>query len=439
MPTNQHLKVLILPSWYPTERYSMGGIFCQEQARALNDCERDVDVVVLFVDRAPVWEWLRSRAVGVRGEGRGMSPQPNPTPSPYSLTLFPHPSPLREENGLKVYRTQMPRLPGVWPLLYVVWATLSMWRLMRRYRFKPDILHAHVTLPAGLAGALIKQLFGIPLVVTEHTGPFSMLMRNRFATWATHQAMQSSDRVIAVSHALRDQILAYPQLRRHIDIIPNVVDTVAFKGPGVRDRESGLSVLSDPPPLVPGPWSLVPFRLLFVGEMETSIKGVDYLLGAMALLKKRGVDCRLKLVGQGRNRREYETMARRLGVADLCQFVGVVPHSEIARLMSESDLFVLPSLAETFGVVLVEAMAAGLPVVATRCGGPEEIVTPDVGELVEPSNSAALADAIADVLSRLDQFPEAILRAQAEARYGQCSVAGKLVGLYRQVVNRVRE
>src|SRR5437899_11999811 len=111
MTTNRYvstLKVVILPSWYPTERYPMGGIFCQEQARALNDCEHGVDVVVLFVDRVPVGEWLRTKKM--RAE-------------------------LRIEGRLKVYRTQMPRLPGVWPLLYVVWATLSLWRLMRRYRF----------------------------------------------------------------------------------------------------------------------------------------------------------------------------------------------------------------------------------------------------------------------------------------------------------------
>lgn len=395
MSANQTMKVLILPSWYPTERYPMGGIFCQEQARALQECQQDIDVMVLFVDRAPVSEWLRTR------KGRAT---------------------LRQEASLlKVYRTQMPRLPVIWPLLYVVWTTLSAWRLMRSYQFKPDLLHAHVALPAGLAGAAIKRLFGIPLVITEHTGPFSMLMRDRFAAWATRQAIQSANRVIAVSRALRDQIWAYPQLHRHIDIIPNVVDTSAFQ---IADRGLGIAEsVRDPKSK----------RLLFIGEMNTPIKGVDYLLGAMSLLRKRGIDCHLTLVGQGRNRREYETTARRLSVADLCQFVGVVPHSEIARLMSESDVFVLPSLAETFGVVLVEAMSAGVPVVATHCGGPDEIVTPDVGVLVETANSAALADGIEDVLSRLDQFSPASLRGEAETRYGQRSIAGKLVTLYRQV------
>jgi glycosyltransferase involved in cell wall biosynthesis len=380
------VKVLILPSWYPTERYPAGGIFCREQARALHT-SGEAEVAVLFVDRAPVGEWLRARKPRAR---------------------------LAHEDGLKVYRTQMPRLPGVWPLLYVVWAVVSYRRLTGRFGFKPDVVHAHVALPAGLAGVFIKRLAGVQLVITEHTGPFSMLMRSRFAAWATRVSLRAADRVVTVSEALRDQIWAYPQLRRLIDIIHNVVDTAAFAGPRVPREPGG------------------PYRLLSMGEMNTSIKGIDYLVGAMSLLKKRGLDCRLTLVGQGRNRREYEALSRQLGVAGLCRFMDPVPHEEIARLMLASDLYVMSSLAETFGVVLVEAMAAGLPVVATRCGGPDDIVTPDVGVLVETANSAALAEGIADVLARPDTFPEAHLRQAADERYGQNAVARRLLELYEK-------
>ncbi|MDQ3928195.1 MAG: glycosyltransferase, partial [Chloroflexota bacterium] len=305
--------MLLLPSWYPTARYPIGGVFCRTQAQALASAS-DVDVVVLFVDRAPLREWFAGRRKRAK---------------------------LRDEEGVRVYRTQMPRLPGVWPLLYVAWAYLSMRRLSRRYGFKPDVVHAHVSLPAGLAGALIKRISGVPLVITEHTSPFSLLMRNPLAALATRTALRAADRRIAVSQALRGEILAYPQLRMPIDVIPNVVDASAFSAPR---RERG-----------PGE----PYRLLFVGEMETRRKGIEYLLNALPTLKERGWDVSLTLVGEGRNRAEYEALARGLGVADVCHFHGMAPHEEIARFMSEVDLFVLPSLAETFGVVLVEAMAAG--------------------------------------------------------------------------------
>lgn len=386
--TDKLIRVLLLPSWYPTARYPAGGIFCREQARALNTQEA-LDVMVLFVDRVTVWEWLRVSRRRAQ---------------------------IIYEDGVRVYRTAVPRIPGLWPLLYVLGAVGATWRIRRSFRFRPDVLHAHVTLPAGLAGVFIKRFFRIKLVLTEHTGPFSMLMRNRFAAYATRLTLHSADRVVAVSRALRDQIWAYPQLHRHVDIVPNVVDMEAFSG-----RRKVFA---------PGETK----RLLFIGEMETSIKGVEYLLGAMSILKERRVEVQLDLVGQGRRAREYESLARALGVSERCRFLGQVSHEEVAELMARADAFVLPSLAETFGVVLAEAMAAGLPVVATRCGGPEEIVTPDVGVLVERANSAALADGIEDVLSRPEEFPEEVLRAAAENRYGQVSIAHKLLSIYRQVV-----
>jgi glycosyltransferase involved in cell wall biosynthesis len=376
----------LLPAWYPTQRYPMGGVFCQEQARALAGRD-DLDVVVLFVDRAPVGEWLRARRAG-----------------------------LRREAGVRVYRTVMPRLPGIWPLLYAVWAPLAAWRLARRYRFRPDLLHAHVSLPAGLAGALVRRLTGIPLVLTEHTAPFALLMRNPLAAWATTRAMRAADRVIAVSAALRAEIWVYPALRRPIDIIPNVVDTAAFAG------ERG--------PRAPG----APARLLFVGEMETERKGVPDLLAAVADLQRRGVAVRLDLLGGGRHLDEYRRLAEQLGVAAICRFHGVAPPAAVPAALAQADLLVLPSRHETFGVVLVEALAAGVPVVATRCGGPEEIVTPDVGVLVPPGDVPALATAIAEVLARPEAFSPDHLREVAACRYGQAAVARQLSQLYRQVV-----
>ncbi|HEX8229066.1 MAG TPA: glycosyltransferase [Chloroflexia bacterium] len=383
---NDRLRVLILPSWYPTERYPVGGVFIQEQARALAR-RTDVEVRVLFVDGVSIPAWLRG---------------------PKLLTLH-------REEGVPVYRLLMPSVPGVWPFLYAVWGVFA-YMGVRMLKVKPTLLHAHVALPAGLSGALIKLLWRVPLVLTEHMGPFSQLMRNRPAAFATRFSMRRADRVVAVSSALRDQITSYPQLRRRIEVLPNVVNVGEF---AVRTTTRQ-----------PGD----PARLLFVGEMITSIKGVDYLIGAVSILKKRGIEVTLDLVGDGRNRREYETLARRLRVADLCRFHGTLRHEEVVELMPQYDVLVVSSLAETFGVVVVEALASGAPVVATRCGGPEGILTADLGVLVQKANSEALADGIVDVLNRPDDFPPQHLRRVAEERFGQASISSRLVGLYREVL-----
>lgn len=383
------MKVLIVPSWYPTDRYPGGGVFCREQALALNADARFY-VFVLFVDRMPVRDWLH-----VQGKRRG----------------------LRQEHGVRIYRLPMPRLPLLWMVLYPLWTLYGAIRLSR-YGFRPELIHAHVAVPAGLGAVLLGKLLGVPVVVTEHTSPFSMLMRNPVAAFATCLALRSADRVVAVSRSLRTEILSYPQLRRNIEIVPNVVDVVkiaASKSHTAHDK---------------------PLRLLFVGEMETRRKGVSYLLKAVLLLRQRGVNVVLDLVGGGRRQAQYEARAHRLGVASVCRFHGAVPHGEVMRFFSRAQLFVLPSLAESFGVVLIEAMAAGIPVVATRSGGPEEIVTDDVGTLVPPRDPQALAAAIEEIIPRLDDFSSSRLRSIAEERYGQAALAERLFNLYKEVIRQ---
>jgi glycosyltransferase involved in cell wall biosynthesis len=363
----------------------VGGVFVHQQARALAS-RPELDLAVLFVDRDTVRGWLRG---------------------PKRLTR-------RYEEGVLVYRLAMPRVRVVWPFLYAAWAALA-YAALRRRNLRPDIVHAHVALPAGLAGALIKRLWRTPLVLTEHTGPFSTLMRNRPAALATRLAIRSADRVVAVSAALRSQITSYKELRRPIDVIPNLVDVGQFDVKKEARQGEG------------------PARLLFVGEMLTGIKGVDYLLGAVSVLRKRGVSVTLDLVGDGRRRPNYEALAGRLGVDDVCHFHGARPHERVAAMMPSSDVLVLSSLAETFGVVVVEALASGVPVVATRCGGPEEVLTPDLGVLVEKADSVALADGIMDVLSRPGDVPPEHLRRVAEERFGRESISRRVLGLYRQV------
>jgi glycosyltransferase involved in cell wall biosynthesis len=386
--------ILVLPSWYPTPRYPIGGIFFQSQARALNTLD-DTRVVVLFIDRLSPGEWLRARRRRAT---------------------------LRREDGLPVYRTSMLRVPMLWPLLYVLHALLAVRVLMKRHNFVPDLVHAHVALPAGLAAAFIKRMYGIPFVLTEHTNPFSLLMRNAFARLATRTAMRAANRVVAVSTSLRRDILAYPKLQRSIDVIPNVVDVDAFAPTAgeVRSISQGSN------------------NLLFVGEMETRNKGVEYLLEALSLLRNNGLDITLDLVGGGQHLAEYRSQALRLGLGDTIRFHGLVPHDRVKTYFHNADLFVLPSIQETFGVVLVEALSAGLPIVATRSGGPEDVVTTDVGVLVEPGNPTALANAIEDVLSRPDDFPAERMREVARSRYSPPVIAGRLAALYDQVLQEAR-
>ena len=115
---------------------------------------------------------------------------------------------------------------------------------------------------------------------------------------------------------------------------------------------------------------------------------------------------------------------------DRIEFLGIRDPEEVAALMQKSAVLVLPSRAESFGAVLVEALASGTPVIATRCGGPEDIVTDKVGRLVASEDPEALANAIADVLSNLDSYRPEDLRAYAVSRFSLRSVTERIRAEY---------
>jgi glycosyltransferase involved in cell wall biosynthesis len=115
--------------------------------------------------------------------------------------------------------------------------------------------------------------------------------------------------------------------------------------------------------------------------------------------------------------------------------VGKRPNTEIPLWMNACDLVVLPSLSEGFGVVLIEAMACGKPVVATRCGGPEEIVTPETGILVPPGDEIALAKALHDVLSDQQRFDPQEIRRRAVDNYAYGNIASRITAVYREVLH----
>jgi glycosyltransferase involved in cell wall biosynthesis len=145
---------------------------------------------------------------------------------------------------------------------------------------------------------------------------------------------------------------------------------------------------------------------------------------------------RLVLVGEGHFQRytadqdDVRALAGELGLGERVEFAGRKPLGELVSEIQRSSVLVLPSRAESLGMVLVEALACGTPVVATRCGGPEDIVDERVGVLVPPEDPAALAAGIENVLDRRAEFDPAALRAHALERFGIESVIARYGELY---------
>jgi glycosyltransferase involved in cell wall biosynthesis len=321
----------------------------------------------------------------------------------------------RAEDGLRVLRLrQRPlALPRADSALTVLGLSGALARL-RREGFAPDVLHAH-TLEAAIPAVMLGRVHRIPVVVSEHWSGFPL---GRLTPWQrvlARRVFEAADAVCPVSESLRRAIEPYAPGAR-MQVVGNVVDTALF-APPARER----------------PTHDGPVRLLAVALLSDK-KGLDVLLDALA---RRAADGRppvsLDVVGDGPERAALDARARDLGLDGAVRFHGLQSRDAVARRMAESDVFVLPSHVETFGVALVEALAAGLPVVATDVGVAGEVVDERAGVIVPPGDAGALAAGIDRALEGLGRFDTAASAALVRARYGPDAVAGAWDAVYATV------
>ena len=283
-----------------------------------------------------------------------------------------------------------------------------------RDEFPFDLVHAHFVYPEGAAASRLARRYGVPFVITEHAPWTSAWFRKPRVRGQALAAAAEAAQILAVSSSVRDTIVSYTGQPDRVRVVPIGVDVERF-------APNGSTRNAD--------------QILFVGWPNYN-KGVDLLLQAMKVLVESGEPGRLLVVGESqyRNTRlqeeQLKAYARSLDLGDRVAFVGRKPHHEVAALMAQSAVVVLPSRAESFGAVLVEALACGTPVVATRCGGPEDIVIDEVGALVAPEDPAALAAAIRDVLHRPDRYDRGRLREYAVRRFGWSHVVDQVHDAY---------
>jgi len=366
----------VVTPWYPSASRPVEGIFVLDTARAIARCH---DVVVLFAEPA--------------------APGGPPARSD------------RIENSLRTVRIAFRPLPTARASLPLRLLALraGLERLLCT-GFRPDVLHAHVYL--GGAGALpLRRRLGAPLVVSEHLGSFIEGSVGGPQRMLARYVFNHADLVCPVSDELARRLTALAP-RARLQVVSNVVDTDLFH-PSVARAEG-------------------PPRLAVVAGLHPH-KGVDQLLRALAQLRER-TPAVLEVAGDGPARADLEALAHRLGIGTEVEFLGVQDRAGVAALMRRADLLVVPSLAENQPVVLLEAQASGLPVVASDVGGVREVVDSLAGRLVPSSDVDALAGAIEAVLAEPGHFDRSMIVMRARERYGQEAVAGRWDAIYRELI-----
>jgi glycosyltransferase involved in cell wall biosynthesis len=221
------------------------------------------------------------------------------------------------------------------------------------------------------------------------------------------------DRVIAVSRSLKESILSHFNISSVV--IPNIVDTQVFLRGEVNEKKDG-------------PF----FAFISVGRL-IPLKRMDLLIRSFKQAFSDDPSVKLYIYGDGPERSRLGQLIRSSSLENQVFLMGFRSREDIAKKMAECDAFVLASDSETFGVVFIEAMAAGLPVIATYCGGPEDFVDDRYGILVKSGDESALTQAFREMRASHDRFNQIAISEEISARFNAEEIAAQIVDVYNAV------
>lgn len=373
------MRVLILSHMYPNAVSPLGGIFVRQQAVALKRLGVEINVV------APV-PWVPGFMVG-RGKWGG----------------YPSVPCLEQPDGFPVYHPRVLEFPrSLFFEYYPQTFALGIQRVFTEQIARGvDIIHAHVAHPDGAAALNFGRKFKIPVVVTIHGQDFAYtLNRSRRCAESVRTTLKDASRVILVSDKLKnqygletwaDQLEKYRVIYNGVDLQDVVQSSQPQRlQPEGADSEQGQRASRRR-------------RLLTVSFLRPD-KGHAMVLKALPALIREFPDLEYRIVGDGSERQTLEALTEELGLGSHVVFLGSLPHHEAMREMAQCDVFILPSWKEAFGIVYLEAMAHGKPIIGTTGEGISEILANEgVGRAVPPKDVSAITEAIRELFQNPEQ------------------------------------
>ena len=272
-----------------------------------------------------------------------------------------------------------------------------------------DIIHAHWSF-SGLIAFGATRIIKKPYVLTFHGS--DIMGAKEPMQKAAQLAAQNASVVITHSQAMKEAAAKLIKPGK-IEVIPHGIDVESFKiaKPGKKIQKK---------------------KIIAVGRLSTE-KGFDVLIRALSLLSTRN-DWVCQIVGQGPEKAALESLAKSLGIFDRVELIGEVPHHEMVEILAQSHMAVVSSRREGFGMACAEMSAAGLPVAATKCGGPEDIIDHEkTGLLVEIENPDQMAQNIALLLDdpKLREKLGKAGRNKIEEKFSNKQATEKLIEIYK--------
>lgn len=375
--------IFLIPSGYPSDRMPTSGIFISEQRKELEQCGHTVVV-------------LDASAYNYRFWSDAACEEPQKLKSQYGCGYVWH------VRG--ILQSKLPRL-AIWQHNLKI---KKLYAMAKSDYGTPDLILAHFTFPGGFNACKIAAAEGIPCVVIEHYSLFFNDSYNPVISNILKYAINTSDAFICVSNALRDSILNKTQLRREIQVIPNMVDRrFIYSAPTQHEG----------------------FRFFSAGNL-TENKRFDLLIEAFCSAFSSGDAVTLQIAGVGEDEGNLKSIIQNKNRTHQIHMHGQLSRDEMQAMYRDCDCFILLSRRETFGVVYREALATGRPVIATNNGGIAEGWAEDFGILVDIDDVDGAAVAIKKMRCNYNLYNYAAI---SEKCLGMFS-ADNVIGLLNEVL-----
>ncbi len=387
--------ILITTAWYPTAA-STSGVFVKEQGEAL--VRAGNKVVMLLVTYSTIGGWLK---------GNKTKFDPSGTMNVQHLhVIFRMPGRFYANPQASFKKSILSRATS-WMKNYI------------KANGKPDVIHHHCISDNAYVALHLSETFGIPYVFTEHSNYFRYEEVNRFNTFESFEDHQRFVRAATTRIAVSEvRAKGYENI---------------FGAPFITVSNMVSQLFASPLPTAPKPEI---FTFVCVALLDKR-KRQDLLIRAFASVFG-GKDVKLQLVGAGNSRNDYIKLIEELGMNHQISLLGKKNRTEVLEIFDRAHVCVLSSDQETFGVVLAEAMFRGLPVISTICGGPEEIVTPECGLLVEKGNQELYAAALVKMHATYTRYTPESIRAYAMSRFSEQIVISSLESIYNSCVHSAK-
>ncbi len=388
--------ILILPSFYPTAHEPFYGIFFQEQAQMLQQAGLTMGVIY------PHIKALKDFSLALLGQHY------------FQITY-------QQEMAIPTLRLQGWNLsPGYLKGAIYLWRKTAL-KLFKKYcnlYGKPDLIHVQSTLWAGAGALEIFERYAVPYLITEHRDNFlhpSLFGHSCNPVWLKEliaNIFQQAVKLTAVSAALKTGMHSYlADQSKEIAILPNFIDT-AFFTPLVQQKKSAN------------------FTFIAIANLVPS-KNIALLIEAFYLLYQTDATIQLKIVGKGPLDQSLKKLVQERSLTHCIYFTGQLNRLQIKEALALSHVFVLPSLYETFGVAFVEALSMGLPLIGTRCGGPEEIISNSTGLFAE-NEVLSLKETMQLMKANYATYSADLLHREAVERFGKQTLISKWLTIYQE-------